>query len=381
MKKVFIFLFLSLAFLYAEVAFPEIKSKDLEQKGESKEEVIIDEAQNSAFVSKILYVKEKTLPSKILYVNEVIPYKITLLVLSQYSALQTEFFSENESVEVLNPKETWVLRNDGTLENTFYLKIKKVNYTIPSIKITANTPEGQSQIEIEKKQDRAIFLERKADFSQVIASSLNILDSKVTSYDSQNNLAVLQLEATLSNLFDFKLFNYAQQGIESKSGDYKKAIVFYYVIIPKNTNEVAFEYFNTVQSKYLKIAIPNISQDERVSTQSDIKPKNNMQLYQVLGVLVLALVFFGLFLYKRKLLFMLASLFCLVIVFYLLSVKSSAVLRENIAIRIQPTLNSTIVLVTKNALKVEILSHKRGYYKVLLEDDRIGWVRESDVKN
>ena len=384
MKKVFFLFFFLLGLLYAEESlqsFPQINSFDLEESGDSKEDIIVEDAKNSAFQSKLLYVKEKVLPNKILYVGEVIPYKIKLLMLAQYSALQTEFLAENDSVEVLNPKETWVLKEDGSLENTFYLKIKKVNYTIPAIQIIANTTDGLREIEIEKKADRAILLDRKGNFSQVVAEDLRILDSKITSFDSNNNLAVLQLESKMSNILDFHLFNYTQQGIESQSGDYKKAIVFYYVILPKSASKITFEYFNTTQSKYLEMSINNISEDQRISTQSDIKPKNNMQLYQVLVMLLLALIFFGLFFYKRKLLFVLLGLFFVVIALYLFSVKTSAILNKNTAIRIQPTLNSTIIFVAKEPLKIEIIKHKRGYYKVLLEDDRIGWVRESDVKN
>ncbi|MCH5323451.1 MAG: SH3 domain-containing protein [Helicobacter sp.] len=334
--------------------------------------------------SKVIYIEKTELPDKILYVNQVIPYTIRLLVLSQYTTIQTEFVPNN-SIEVLNPQETWTLSGEGmqegVLEATFYLKIKQVNYTIPEVKITANTSEGVKSIQIDKKSDKAILLDRKGQFSQVIAQEFRILDSKITSFDSEHNLAVFQFESVLGNLFDFSLANYSQQGIESKSGDYKKAIAFYYVIIPKNLPVFSFEYFNTQQSRYVEIEVENVSQDNRVSTQSDIKPKNNFQIYNILLILLLAIVFIGLFFYKRKLIFIVLGGFFLLVLFYLLSVKTSATLKENTQVRIQPTFNSTVILVTQEPVKVEILTHTRGYYKIMFEDEKIGWVKENDVQD
>ena len=69
------------------------------------------------------------------------------------------------------------------------------------------------------------------------------------------------------------------------------------------------------------------------------------------------------------------------LLFFLLSVRTSAVLKVNTAIHIQPTFNSTIILITQEPMKVEVLSDVRDYYKVMLEDERIGWVRKNDIQD
>ena len=71
----------------------------------------------------------------------------------------------------------------------------------------------------------------------------------------------------------------------------------------------------------------------------------------------------------------------LAVLIYLLSIKTSATLKTDVEIRIQPTFNSTIILTTQNPMEVKILSDKYGYYKILLEDDRIGWVRKDGIQN
>ena len=134
-------------------------------------------------------------------------------------------------------------------------------------------------------------------------------------------------------------------------------------------------------AKYVELHIDNFSQDDRVSTQSDIRPKNTLQIYKILAAIFLIIVFLGLYLYYRKKLFLVLGAIVLVVLIYLLSIKTSATLKTDVEIRIQPTFNSTIILTTQNPMEVKILSDKYGYYKILLEDDRIGWVRKDGIQN
>lgn len=345
-----------------------------------EEKLKFQEATKQNLITKNVYLDIVNPPYSILYVHQIIPITFKLLVLSQYSTIETKFILDNSSVEVLNPKETWTLNQDSSLSNTFYFKINQPNFTIPKVEVMVNTIEGEFQESTDFITGRAIKLERKGGYSQVLAKDLKILDSKITNYDSGHNLVVLQLQSNLGNLFDFYLQSY-QQGIESKSGDYKEAVAFYYAIVPKSLGVISFEYFNTEKSQYIELQVDNIPQDERVSTQSDIKPKNNIQFYQVSLIVFLVLIFFGLYFYKRKWIFMLLGILLLVLLFFLLSARTSAVLKANTAIHIQPTFNSTIILITQEPMKVEVLSDVRDYYKVMLEDERIGWVRKNDVQD
>lgn len=350
------------------------------QEAYEEEKLKFEEATRQNLITKNVYLDRVNPPYDILYVNQIIPITFKLLVLSQYSTIETKFVLDGGSVEVLNPKETWTLNQDSSLSNTFYFKINQPNFTIPKVEVIVNTIEGEFQDSTDFITGKAIKLERKGGYSQVLAKDLKILDFKISNYDSQSNLVVFQLQSILGNLFDFDLPSY-QQGIESKSGDYKEATAFYYAIVPKSLGVISFEYFNTEKSQYVELQIENIPQDERVSTQSDIKPKNNIQFYQVSLVVFLALVFLGLYFYKRKWIFILLGILCLMFLFYILSVRTSAVLKANAPIRIQPTFNSTIILITQEPMKVEVLSDVRDYYKVMLEDERIGWVRKNDIQN
>ncbi|KPH53122.1 hypothetical protein HPU229254_01490 [Helicobacter pullorum] len=334
-----------------------------------------------SLVAKNVYLNLLNPPQDILYVNQIIPIEMKLLIFSDYSNITTNFILENESIEVLNPNEKWILNQDSSLKNTFYFKIKQPNYTIPKIEVVVKTNEGEAKESTQAIEGKAIVLERKGVYSQVVAQDLQILDTKITSYDSQNNLVVLQIQGNMANLFDFHLAAYSQQGIESKSGDYKESVIFYYVIVPKSLEVLSFDYFNIQSKKYVELQVENLSQDDRISTQSDIKPKNTLQIYKILAAIFLAIVFFGLYFYKRKIIFLILGICVLAVLFYLLSIKTAVSLKPNAEIRIQPTFNSTIILKTKDVIEVKILADRHGYYKVLLEDERIGWVKEDDIQN
>ncbi|OCR21311.1 hypothetical protein BA917_00825 [Helicobacter pullorum] len=334
-----------------------------------------------SLVAKNVYLNLLNPPQDILYVNQIIPIEMKLLIFSDYSNITTNFILENESIEVLNPDEKWILNQDSSLKNTFYFKIKQPSYTIPKIEVVVKTNEGEAKEATQAIEGKAIVLERKGVYSQVVAQDLQILDTKITSYDSQNNLVVLQIQGNMANLFDFHLAAYSQQGIESKSGDYKESVIFYYVIVPKSLEVLSFDYFNIQSKKYVELQVENLSQDDRISTQSDIKPKNTLQIYKILAAIFLAIVFFGLYFYKRKIIFLILGICVLAVLFYLLSIKTAVSLKPDAEIRIQPTFNSTIILKTKDVIEVKILADRHGYYKVLLEDERIGWVKEDDIQN
>lgn len=354
----------------------------------TEESQTLDQPTENPFnsLAKNVYLEMLNPPLNILYVHQIIPLELKLLVLTDYSTIKTEFIFENNvqeaSVEILNPNENWSLNaEDSSLRNTYYLKIKQPNYTIPQVKVSVNTSEGEAGESTQSISGRAIKLDRKGSFSQVLAEDLRILDTKITNYDTRNNLAVFQFQSTMGNLFDFHLASYTQQGIESKSGDYKQSVAFYYAIVPKDLNTIRFDYFNVKTSKYTELQVENIAIEDRVSTQSDIKPKNNYQFFKIASMVFFAIIFFGLYLYKRKLIFVLLGVIALGMLLYFLMLKTSATLKANVSLRIQPTFNSTIILTTQEPMRVEILAQRSNYYKVLLEDDRIGWVKRDDLQN
>lgn len=329
---------------------------------------------------KSVYLNMMDFPTRTLYQREIVHATYRLLVLANLQSLKTEFIGGDGSVSVLNPNAPWKREADGSFSNTFYFKIQAQSFTIPKIRVSAEVNGYTDSDESEGRSGKAIVLDRNALFSKVIAKELRITDYKITSYDNENNLAVFRIEAENSNLEDFSLPYYKKQGVESSSFSPQLSSMIYYVILPKSEESIEFDYFASSDYQYRRLSLPNIAVDEKVSTQSDIKPKNNLRIFELSLLGMGILLFAGLYLYRRHILFLLIAFALLGYGIYSLSAKDEGYLKPEAEVRILPTYNSTVILRPESRLKIEILSEHNGYFKIISEDEKIGWVRKEEVE-
>lgn len=336
-------------------------------------------AETPSFAKRV-YVEVSEL-DKSIYFRQIVPYTLRVLVLAEFKAISTDFEFIDDSVALLNPHERWELLEDGSLQNTFYFKINSKNFTLPKIKITANTDEGVFSESVSEISKQSIDLGKNDNFSGLLAENLHILDTKITSFDSENNLLVAKLSTQMGEISDFKL-DFAQSGIESSSGDFKQSIAYYYAIVPKSLSRVEFSYFNTQDSRFLELFIENIAKDERISTQSDIKPKQTEQFFWIAlcacGVIFFVLAFF----YQRKIVFIILALACVGLLVYFLLGNAKGVIKADSIVRILPITNSTQILQLKEPQSAEILGKRGDFVKVLFDynGEQIGWVKKEDIK-
>ncbi len=329
---------------------------------------------------KSVYLNMMDFPTRTLYQREIVHATYRLLVLANLQSLKTDFLGGDGSVGVLNPNSPWKKEVDGSFSNTFYFKIQAQSFTIPKIRVSAEVNGYTDSDESEGRSGKAIVLDRNALFSKVIAKELRITDYKITSYDNENNLAVFRIEAENSNLEDFSLPYYKKQGVESSSFSPQLSSMIYYVILPKSEESIEFDYFASSDYQYRRLSLPNIAVDEKVSTQSDIKPKNNLRIFELSLLGMGILLFEGLYLYRRHILFLLIAFALLGYGIYSLSAKDEGYLKPEAEVRILPTYNSTVILRPESRLKIEILSEHNGYFKIISEDEKIGWVRKEEVE-
>ncbi len=329
---------------------------------------------------KSVYLNMMDFPTRTLYQREIVHATYRLLVLANLQSLKTDFLGGDGSVGVLNPNSPWKKEVDGSFSNTFYFKIQAQSFTIPKIRVSAEVNGYTDSDESEGRSGKAIVLDRNALFSKVIAKELRITDYKITSYDNENNLAVFRIEAENSNLEDFSLPYYKKQGVESSSFSPQLSSMIYYVILPKSEESIEFDYFASSDYQYRRLSLPNIAVDEKVSTQSDIKPKNNLRIFELSLLGMGILLFAGLYLYRRHILFLLIAFALLGYGIYSLSAKDEGYLKPEAEVRILPTYNSTVILRPESRLKIEILSEHNGYFKIISEDEKIGWVRKEEVE-
>lgn len=325
------------------------------------------------------------------YVGEKIEVKYKLLLFSGASLLDVEFIpSQNpnlaQGVEILNPSSSWEKQEDDSYQNVFIYKIKSENFALPSLKVVAISRDGSyTDSDLIKGRNFEAIPLAMEDYSGVVAKTLEVLDVRAKKYDEWSNIVTFNLEAKKGNLEDFRLENIEKQGFygDLASDDYGQMSGAYYAIVPSNWREAKFSFFSLETLRYEQKSLPIVILDDRVSTQTDLKPKNNFLIFTniLLILFVVSLLIAGFYFRKKKPIFF--SFFglgfiLLALLIYRLFVLKEVVLATNSVITILPTQNSTPMQTISEPVRVEVIGEHNEFYKIKIDDSRIGWVRKND---
>lgn len=214
-------------------------------------------------------------------------------------------------------------------------------------------------------------------FSQIIAKQLTVVGQKTKQYSNNLLLTVLKINAYNSNLEDFKLNEYQQQGIDDFTVEDDLKSIYYYIIIPRDNKALRFKYYNYISKEFETIIVPIELSNDLISTQTDLNPKNSKLLfYQKVLISVLTIIFLALyFIYKRNI--TLVVIFLLICLFIILSLPNKTItVSKNTKIYILPLKNSTIFDTTNEDIEVEFLKSKNGFTKIILPNQKIGWIKQ-----
>lgn len=327
------------------------------------------------------------------YVGEKIELKYSLLLFSGASLLDVEFIpSKNpalaQGIDILNPASNWEKQEDDSYENTFIYKIKSENFFLPTLKVLAISQDG-SYVDSDLVKGRRLEAIPLAmdGYSGVVAKNLKVLNVRAKKYDEWSNIATFTLEVQGGNLEDFKLEDVEKQGFygELLLGEDGKVSGTYYAVFPSNLREIKFNFFNLQTLRYEERSLPIVILDDRVSTQTDLEPKNNFLIFSniLFAFLIFALCVAGFYLRKKKpwnwLLFGLGVVLFVVLA-YRLFVLKEVVLKLNSVITILPTQNSTPMQVITAPVVVEVIGEHNEFYKIKFDDSKIGWVKKHDCQ-
>lgn len=368
MKKIWVGLVLSL------ICSISLFASILDTMGK-KEETILPK-------QKSIFLSYETLPKQV-YLGEVFPVKIKAIIATKnYEDLSQEFLDYNETnITIINPESKWQWYSDNIFYNTFFFKVKNAETTLPTLKF--NLINNNTIVESEKlsgKKLNTITLNADKYFSQVIAKSLKIEKYKTTYFDDSNYIIVLEIEANESNLEDFSLQWVEKDGIDSKQEQIPFTKIFYYAIIPDYTKTFTFTYFDKALNNFKKISLPIIVNDDKVSTQLDLNPKeSSLQIYKYFFFGFLAIIFFTLFFKRRKKIYIVLLLLSVLGGTYDLLPLNNIKIKENTHMRILPTKNSTIFYTIDRPIYAERLAKREKYIKILLPNGKIGWIKEDSV--
>ncbi len=333
--------------------------------------------------AKNLYLSYIEFPENI-YKNQRFEIVLKALITTEdFDTIKTKFI-DSKNMNVLNPEQPWMALDKNSFENKFFFKAYEEDFVLPTFQVLLYKNEQLVDLAYLKPKVARFSKLAKGDnsFSNIIAKDLIINTYKTKQYNNKELLTILDIDATYSNLEDFYLKEYSEdQGISNIEDEYPKQHILYYVVVPIHKKKISFTYFNTTLNRFDTISLPLELEDELVSTQTDLNPNNsNFELYKKILLLVVLLLFLILFIWKKKYIYLLIVLILLsVAIIYLMPNKNLIVKKETL-VYILPTNKSTVFYKFKNNRKVEVLTQKNEYTKIMFTDSNlnkiIGWIKE-----
>jgi len=329
---------------------------------------------------KVLYLSFKELPKRVLK-GEIFTVTIkTLSTVKDFTDV-TYKLSNSTGLKLLSDFPTRDMDTRYYYE-TFYFLVTSRDARVPDIEATlVNYHEDQfKKTTLIGKKLNVVSLNPKKDFSNIIANSFELQEYKTTSYDEYNNIVVFTANATNCDIASFKLSNVVKQGAESIIESYFDSKITYYAVINKDLKTFSFSYFNLKNNHFINVNIPIIVDDDSVTTQSDLKPKD--QSHELLKMQIaagVAFVGFIIILWRRKYIYLIFILIPLAYIAYIGVPSKEICIKEGSDIHLLPVNNGTIFETTPRVYHLQKEGDAKGFTKVKLQNDKIGWVKNEDI--
>lgn len=230
------------------------------------------------------------------------------------------------------------------------------------------------------KSIEVVTLNPPQGFANVIADDFQITNYKTTRYNRSQNIAVFSAAAQRCNIEAMHFDRIEQQGIESVTADHNRSTVTYYVVLPKKYENFSFSFFNLRTQAFEEVLIPIIVEDDSVSTQSDLKPTEHKHTQIKIGIAAaVAGISFLLFVFRRKLVYFVFVIIPAVYIAYAAVPIEHACIKSGSPIYLLPMENGTTFEVTTEQMSLEVEGKIKGYIKVKLDNNKIGWVKNEDL--
>jgi len=322
-------------------------------------------------IPKIVYTKQRfsvTIQSNILISQANIPYRIS-----------TNIETQNTSLELLTQDIIWYKLNENLYEATLQFKVRNDNVKLPKITISLIDEENElidkSIIKNKKIIYRKIAINQKK-YSNIIASQFEVKKIKTKQYTNKELIHVLSIKAVNSNLEEFYLNSFKNQGTKVLDSVSNTQMLYYFIITPIDQKSIDFNYFNTKENIFINISLPINIEEKLVSTQTDLNPYgNDMKIYKSAAIAMVVLFFLMIYFFKREFFFLFFAVLFMTLLIYMLYPNKTLLLNKGIKVYILPTHNSTVFSILKKEEKAQLLIRKDKFSKVLFKNNSIGWIK------
>jgi len=331
-------------------------------------------------LKKVLYLNYEKTPTRVIK-GEI--FYITIKTLSTTkNFLDIAYnFSNYYGLELLN-KIPYRDIQDRYYYDSFYFYVQDDKAKLPDITASIASYTKYKDTTILGKKLNVITLNPKKDFSKIIANSLSLIEYRTTSYNNKYNIVVFEVNATNTKLENMNFQDVYKQGQESIKGSYLNSKIIYFVIIDKKLEEFSFSYFNLLVNDFNTITIPIIVDDDSVSTQTDLKPKDQSRERLKMNIAsVIAIIGFAFILWRKKYIYLILILVPLIYMVYLSIPQKDICIKQGSNIYLLPVSNGTIFETTEVQTTLKKEGAVKKFTKVKLQNNKIGWVRDEDICN
>lgn len=368
----FLWLFISTTLLANQAESAEFDNSTL------KEENTLIEAPRE--LQKVLYLNYEKVPSRVLK-GEI--FTVTIKTLSTVkNFLDISYsLSNSKGLKLLNNAPSREVESKYYHE-TFYFIATSEDASLPDF--TARlVDKGSTQYApttLSGEKLNVISLNPKKDFSNIVANSFEIVEYKTTNYDSTRNIVVFVAVANNCDISSLKLNGVYKQGIESINESQIDSKIIYYAIIDKKIENLSFSYFSLIKNSFISVDIPIIVSDDSVTTQSDIKPKDQSnEIIKMSVAAFVAFIAFIMILWKKSYFYLIFIITPLAYIVYIGTPSKDVCIKSGTKIHLLPVHNGTVFETTSKEYNLQKQDFIKGWIKIELEDQKIGWVKNEDI--
>jgi hypothetical protein len=329
---------------------------------------------------KVLYVKYEELPKRIVD-GEIFPITLRTLSTTQNYEQIKYSFSNQDGLRALNTI-PYRVESGKYYYDTFYFLTTQKWARLPDIEayVVPNPDNLYTSTTLEGEKLNVISLNPRNNFSNVIAEEFSIVEYRTTSYDNKHNIIVFVAEATRSDISSMQFENTFKQGVESVTESLQDSRITYFVVVDKKLKSFKFSYFNLSLNRFTNVKIPIIVDDDKVVTQTDLKPrdqsKERLKLIIALSVTLVLLVFI---IWIRKYVYAIILIFPIAYIIYISAPSKDLCIEQGSNIYLLPVSNGTIFETTKEVIYLQQEGKTRGFLKVKLQNNKIGWVKDENI--
>ncbi|WP_107691201.1 SH3 domain-containing protein [Campylobacter concisus] len=334
---------------------------------------------------KELLLKATNIPKNVV-IGEIFSVEI---VADTQNDFEFEFETQLDETNIkwLNKKNfQWVKSEDNKYVGTFYLEATSIDAKTLKVNLDLKrNGENYQNSSINIFLPKLKELRSDENYNHIVADNLEVKKFKTTKFDDINNIMVVEIYGNNVDLSAFNIENKTilKQGVDTINGDFNSQSAYYFAVFKPNKKSLDFNYYNLKKAKFESFSLPVSVEDDDVSTQIGLNPKQSeFSTYKDITIYSCVVIFILLAIWRRRLSYFFVAAVFIALGIYTYNPFGKAILKPDISVSILPTKNSTIFYTSRKNENVEILDTKGDYSKILFADGKIGWVKKDDlVKN